>query len=60
MALVDVKVPERKTQRLSFRADPDTCMKLDAIAKALNMRKSDIVRQWIDDAYAELKLDKSK
>ena len=49
--------PEKKDKRLSFRADGETCEKLDAIAQRLGMKKSDIIRSWIDQTYKELKLD---
>lgn len=60
MGLSDIAAPERKTKRLSFRADAETCEKLDKIADALGMKKSDVIRQWINEAYNELGLDKSK
>lgn len=52
------EAPERKTKRLSFRADETTCKKLAEIATALHMKKSDVVRQLIDETYKELKLNK--
>lgn len=58
MGLTTVTPPSRKTKRLSFRADEETCRQLDAVADALKMKKSDIIRQWINEAYEQLELDK--
>ena len=47
------------TKSVSFRIDPDTNKKLDALRKYYGVRTSPLIKRMIHECYASLEVDES-